>query len=70
TINIPIEARDSLLKTTEKQIYVQGQGVDPKPENFANTSGVALKFLYTLLELKAGLMETEFRLGFAKLVRM
>lgn len=70
TIDIPIEARKTLLETTEKQIYIQGQGVDPVPENFANTSGVALKFLYTLLELKAGLMETEFRLGFGKLVRI
>lgn len=70
TIDIPVEARNTLLSMTEKQIYVQGQGVNPNPENFANTSGVALKFLYTLLELKAGLMETEFRLGFAKLVRM
>lgn len=70
TIDIPVEARNTLLSMTEKQIYVQGQGVNPNPENFANTSGVALKFLYTLLELKSGLMETEFRLGFAKLVRM
>ncbi|WP_270943116.1 phage portal protein [Romboutsia lituseburensis] len=70
TIDIPVEARNTLLSMTEKQIYVQGQGVNPNPENFANTSGVALKFLYTLLELKSGLMETEFRLGFAKLVKM
>lgn len=70
TIDIPVEARNKLLSMTEKQIYVQGQGVDPNPEKFANTSGVALKFLYTLLELKCGLMETEFRLGFGKLVRL
>lgn len=70
TIDIPVEARNTLLSMTEKQIYVQGQGVDPNPEKFANTSGVALKFLYTLLELKCGLMETEFRLGFGKLVRL
>jgi hypothetical protein len=28
-----------------------------------------MKFLYALLELKAGLAETEFRLGFAELLR-
>lgn len=28
-----------------------------------------MKFLYALLELKAGLMETEFRLGFNELIR-
>ena len=30
---------------------------------------MALKYLYSLLELKAGLMETEFRPGFGRLVR-
>ena len=28
-----------------------------------------MKFLYALLEIKAGLMETEFRIGLAELVR-
>lgn len=69
TIDIPVEARNKLLEMTEKKIYVQGQGVDPNPEKFGTASGVALKYLYTLLELKAGLMETEFRLAFGKLVR-
>ena len=32
-------------------------------------SGVALQYLYSLLELKAGLLETEFRLGLSELVR-
>lgn len=70
TIDIPVEARNKLLEMTEKKIYIQGQGVDPNPEKFGNASGVALKYLYTLLELKAGLMETEFRLAFGKLIRM
>lgn len=52
-----------------KAIFEQGQGFDPQPENFGNQSGEALKFMYSLLEMKTGLMETEFRLGFAKLVR-
>jgi len=43
--------------------------VDPDPQKFGNASGVALKYLYSLLELKAGLMETEFKLGFGRLVR-
>ena len=70
TINIPVEAREKVLTICEKQIYKQGQGVDPNPESFGNSSGVALEYLYSLLELKAGLTETEFRLGFAKLIRM
>ena len=43
--------------------------MDPDPENFGNSSGVALKYLYSLLELKAGMMETQFRTGLAELVR-
>ena len=70
TIDIPVEARDKLLSMTRKAIFEQGQGVDPDPSNFGNASGVALKYLYSLLELKAGLMETEFRLGFGTLIRL
>lgn len=68
-IEIPIEARNSVLEATRKAIFEQGQGFDPQPENFGNQSGEALKFMYSLLEMKTGLMETEFRLGFAKLIR-
>lgn len=68
-IEIPIEARNSVLDATRKAIFEQGQGFDPQPENFGNQSGVALKFMYSMLEMKVGLMETEFRLGFSKLVR-
>ncbi len=69
TIDIPVEAREKLLTMTRKAIFEQGQGVDPDPGNFGNASGVALQYLYSLLELKAGLLETEFRLGLSELVR-
>lgn len=69
TIDIPVEAREKLLTITRKAIFEQGQGVDPQPQEFGNASGVALKFLYSLLELKAGLTETEFKLGFGEFVR-
>ena len=69
SIEIPIEARNSVLEATRKAIFEQGQGFDPQPENFGNQSGEALKFMYSLLEMKAGLTETEFQLGFASLVR-
>lgn len=68
-IEIPVQARQVVLDITRKAIFEQGQGYDPQPENFGNQSGEALKFMYSLLEMKTGLMETEFRLGFAKLVR-
>lgn len=69
-VDIPVEAREKVLTICEKQIYKQGQGLDPNPEAFGNSSGVALEYLYSLLELKVGLTETEFRLGFSKLIRM
>lgn len=69
TINIPIEAREKFLEITRKAIFEQGMGVDPNPQNFGNASGVALKYLYSLLELKAGFMETEFKIGFGQFIR-
>ncbi|MDO4267444.1 MAG: phage portal protein [Eubacteriales bacterium] len=69
TIELPVEAREKLLATTRKCIFEQGMGIDPDPENFGNSSGVALNFLYSLLELKAGLMETEFRPSFGRFIR-
>lgn len=68
-IEIPVEARKELLSLLRKAIFEQGQGIDPDPQNFGNSSGVALGYLYSLLELKTGMMETEFRIGFARLVR-
>lgn len=69
TIELPVEARKELLTVTRKCIFEQGQGIDPDPQNFGNSSGVALGFLYSLLELKAGLQETEFKLGFGRFIR-
>ncbi len=66
---IPHEARGAFLDRIRKQIFVSGMGVDPDPEQFGNSSGVSLKYLYSLLELKAVQMETQFRTGFAELVR-
>lgn len=68
TIDIPVEAREKLLSMTRKAIFEQGQGVDPDPQRFGDTSGEALKYLYSLLELKSGLLETEFRPGFSELI--
>lgn len=68
-IEIPIEAREKLLTITRKAIFEQGMAIDPDPQNFGNSSGVALGYLYSLLELKTGLMETEFRVSFNRLIR-
>ncbi|WKY43921.1 phage portal protein [Eubacteriaceae bacterium ES2] len=69
SIDIPVEARKELLEITRRAIFEKGQGVDPQQQDFGNASGVALKFMYSLLELKAGLLETEFRLGFGDFIR-
>ena len=69
TIQLPVEARKELLTVTRSCIFEQGMGIDPDPQNFGNSSGVALNFLYSLLELKMGLQETEFRKGFGRFVR-
>lgn len=68
-IDIPVEARDKLLEITRKAIFDMGQGIDPQQQGLDATSGEAMKFLYALLEIKAGLMETEFRIGLSELVR-
>ena len=69
SIEIPVQAREKMLEITRKAIFEEGQGVDPQQTDFGNASGVALQFMYSLLELKAGLTETEFRCGFEQLVR-
>lgn len=69
TIDIPTEARDKLLEMTRNRIFEAGQGLDPQDERIGTSSGVAMKFKYSLLELKSALLETEFRLGFAELIR-
>lgn len=67
-IEIPVEARKTILDLTRKAIFEQGMAIDPDPQNFGNSSGVALQYLYSLLELKTGLMETEFRVSFNRLI--
>lgn len=68
-IEIPVDARDKVLTLTKSDIFLQGQGIDPA--NFANTnaSGVAIKMLYSHLELKASTTESYFKRSISELVR-
>lgn len=68
-IDIPVEARKLILEILKKQIYESGQGLQQDVESVGNASGVALKFFYRKLELKSGLLETEFRFSINKLVK-
>ena len=68
TIEIPVEARDKLLDITRKRIFEAGMGLDPLDERMGTSSGIALEYKYSLLEMKAALLEAEFREGFANLI--
>jgi len=62
---IPVEADDC-----KKAIFLFGMGVNPDKESLGDSSGVALKFLYSLLELKASATRTEFDCSIKVLIRM
>lgn len=69
-VHIPIEAKDSHLKRLENDIYRMGMGVDVSSEKLGNSSGVALKFIYSLLDLKADTVETQFKKGIKHLLSL
>lgn len=57
TLEIPYEAKKVILEILEDKIYEIGQGVKMSTDKFGqNPSGVALKFMYSGLDLKAGTM--------------
>lgn len=59
---IPMESIDSHLNRLHENIFTFGQGIDPTFDEFGNnSSGIALKFLYSLLDLKAKHTERGFR---------
>lgn len=71
TIEIPTEAADDLLRLARRNIFEQGQGVDPLPENYSgNTSGEALKYMYANLDLKCNAMKDEFEIGFEHFISL
>ncbi|NLY44637.1 MAG: phage portal protein [Tissierella sp.] len=68
-LNIPVEAKKEMLDRLEENIFLFGQGVNMKTDKFGNSpSGVALKFLYSLLDLKASVMERKFRKAIKRLL--
>lgn len=68
SIDIPVEARNSLLEITKKAIYEAGQALQADIESVGNASGQTLKFFYRKLELKSALKQPEFMKGFNELV--
>ena len=68
-LNIPFEAKRELLDRIEENIFMFGQGVNVKTDRFGNSpSGASLKFLYSLLDLKASMMERKFRRSVKRLL--
>lgn len=58
---IPFEARGKMYELLDAEFWKAAMAVNPAPDTAGNQSGVYIDHLYGLLELKAGLMETEFR---------
>lgn len=69
TLEIPVESRETFLDRTEDSIYTFGMGVNVSTDKFGqNPSGVALKFLYALLDLKCDTLERKFKKSIRELL--
>lgn len=66
---IPVEARTKYIEDLRKSIFLFGMGVNPDKDSLGDSSGVALKFLYSLLELKAADTRVEFDCSIKILIR-
>jgi len=67
-INMNTEAYKNHQENNRKDIYEFGRGVDTQAANFGSApSGVALRFLYSDLDLDAGMLETEFQASLEQL---
>lgn len=61
---VPVTAVDSVLDRYTKDIFYFGQGADVSMDKFGNApSGVALRQLFQLLDMKASVMERKFTKG-------
>lgn len=64
TVQIPMEAVEKLLDRLCDDIFLFAMAVNVKTDNLGNAiSGVALKFLYTLLDLKANVLISKCKLA-------
>ena len=69
TSDIDISAAKDDFDTLKKDIYDFGQGVDKNSDRLGNSpSGIALKFIYSGLDLKCNRMENAFKDGLAQLM--
>lgn len=69
-LEMPVEAYKTQLEILRKTVITSGQGVDPSPDVIGDApSGVALEHLYSLLDLKASLLERELTLSIREFLR-
>lgn len=61
---VPTDAYSLQAEMLRKNIITSGQGVDPSPDVIGDApSGVALEHLYSLLDMKASMLERKFTLA-------
>lgn len=66
---IDIEAAEKHYQQLKKDIYDFGQGVDKNSDKLGNSpSGIALKFIYSGLDLKCNALENNFKWAFELLI--
>lgn len=68
-VEIPVDAYTLSLEQTKNSIYEQGMGLDITDDELNYTSGEALDFKYSLLELKCATTKIQFEKGFYILIR-
>ena len=69
TANVDITAQDADAERLKKDIMLFGEGVDKSSDQLGNSpSGIALKFMYSGLDLKCNRMEAAFKNGFETLI--
>lgn len=65
---VPMDSVDSQLDRFIEDIYQFGQGVNTNTDKFGNSpSGIALKFLFSMLDMKANVMERKFTFALKQL---
>ena len=61
---VPVDSYKTQIDILKENIYAFGQGVNPSPDIIGNApSGVALTNLYSLLDMKASILERKFTLA-------
>lgn len=68
-LNLNPEALKQHIEQLRKDIYEFGRGVDTQSDKFGNSpSGIALRFLYSDLDMDANILETEFQASMEQLL--